>query len=405
MKSIVSIIMMMVLSIGWAQNQQNNWVKKASYGGDKRERAVGFSIAGKGYVCSGQDTLNLVTNDLWQYDPASNSWSQRANMPGVGRRNAVAFTIGNKGYVGTGMSAANSSAGNTLSDFWAYDPSTNSWSAIAPYPGGFGSGIYFATAFVLDEKAYVCCGKVDPSNYIDELWEYKPLTDQWSQRAPFPGGDRYQLTSFISNGRAYIGLGTDENQYTNDLYEYLPATNGWVQKNNFPGAERSSVSSFTLNDNGFITCGGDGGYLNDLWEYHSNSDTWSLRTPFSGDERRNCFSFVINNRAYVGGGKGYTGVRRSMYEYTPMDPVGINEFELTVTTYPNPCTSHVNIVSDQVFDAIEIINLSGQTVKSIATQNSLKADISMEDISAGNYLIKVTNKDQSKIAQARIIKL
>ena len=96
MKVLALIFSLMISS--YLMCQQNNWVKKASYGGWKRERAVGFGIAGKGYVCSGQDTANLVTNDLWEYDPASNSWSQRANMPGVGRRNAVAFSIGNIGY-------------------------------------------------------------------------------------------------------------------------------------------------------------------------------------------------------------------------------------------------------------------------------------------------------------------
>jgi len=85
---------------------QNDWTKKASFSGYKAERAVGFAIAGNGYICAGQDTGNIVRNDLWQYSPASNSWAQKANLPGVGRRNAVAFTINNKGYVGTGMSAA-----------------------------------------------------------------------------------------------------------------------------------------------------------------------------------------------------------------------------------------------------------------------------------------------------------
>lgn len=398
MRVLALIFSLMVSS--YLMCQQNNWVKKASYGGWKRERAVGFGVAGKGYVCSGQDTANLVTNDLWEYDPASNSWSQRANMPGVGRRNAVAFSIGNIGYVGTGMSAASSSMGTELSDMWAYNPATNSWSAIAPYPGGWGNGVYFATAFTLDGKGYICAGKVGPSNYITDLWEYKPLTDQWTQRAPFPGGDRYQLTSFTVNGRAYVGLGTDENAYTNDIYEYLPATNQWIQKSNFPGAERSSCSAFSLYDKGYICLGGDGGYLDDLWEYNAADDYWTLRANYPSDPRRNAFSFVINNRAYVGGGKSYNGLKRSMYEYTPIEPVGVNELDLDFSVYPNPCINHINISFNARIASVEVYSMSGRMVMQSSGEINR---LDLNELASGCYTLHVYNSDGKKAYQ-RIIK-
>ena len=362
---------------------QNDWTKKASFSGYKAERAVGFAIAGNGYICAGQDTGNIVRNDLWQYSPASNSWAQKANLPGVGRRNAVAFTINNKGYVGTGMSAAESSLGSTLNDFWEYNPATNSWEQIANYPGGSGNGIYFATAFSIDSKGYVCCGKIGASNYAKDLWEYKPSVDQWIQRANFGGGDRYQLVSFVVDDKAYVGLGTDYDAYTNDLWEFNPSTNFWTQKNNFPGAERSAASAFGIQQRGYLGLGGDGGYLDDFWEYNPYSDSWLAREEFPGGERRNAISFVIGDRGYIGTGKGYSGLRRSMYEYTPL-VVGMKENnKATFYVYPNPTTGFVAVETQHSF-VLSIMDNLGRIVKEISVPNG-NTTIDVSNFSSGVY--------------------
>lgn len=381
---------------------QNDWVKKASFSGYKVERAVGFSIAGHGYLCAGQDTGNVVRNDLWQYSPASNSWSQKANLPGVGRRNAVAFTINNKSYVGTGMSAAESSAGTTLNDFWEYSPVTNSWVQIANYPGGFGNGVYFATAFSIDSKGYVCCGKIGPANYANDLWEYKPSVDQWIQRTNFGGGDRYQLISFVVDNKAYVGLGTDYNAYTNDLWEFNPATNAWVQKGNFPGAERSAASAFGIGQRGYLGMGGDGGYLDDFWEYNPYSDSWLVREEFPGGERRNAVSFVIEDRGYIATGKGYSGLRKNMYEYTPL-LVGIEENEdITFIVYPNPTVDVVTIETKEAF-ILSIMDNSGRIVKKLSLSDG-NTSIDVSCFSSGVYQLIGLNESGLRFTKQLIIR-
>ena len=372
-----------------SSSAQNVWNKKLAFGGGKRERAVGFAIAGKGYVCTGQDTANLVQKDLWEYSPGSNSWTQKADLPGVGRRNATAFTIGNVGYVGSGMSHAESSMGTTLKDFYAYDPTVNGWTTIADYPGGWGNGIYFATSFSADSKGYVCCGKMGPSNYTDQMWEYKPSVDQWIQRATFPGGDRYQLISFSINDKGYVGLGTDENWYMGDFWEFHPGTNVWTQLNDFPGVERSSSSTFVLNDRGFVACGGDGGYLDDFWEYDPLTDQWTLRAPFSGDARRNAFAFAINGRGYLGGGKGFTGLRRNFYEYTPNTLSVNDDQEVRLNLYPNPVVDQVKWQASFTTANVRVYSASGELVMNEISNGQL--DVS--NLPGGNYQIEFQIED------------
>jgi N-acetylneuraminic acid mutarotase len=197
--------------------QYNTWTKKNDFIAGKRERAVAFSIGNYGYVSTGIDTAEILLKDLWQYDPNTDTWNQKADLPGPARRDAVAFSVNGKGYVGTGIDNASALVGNKLKDIWEYDPTLNTWIQKADFPGSGGNGIYFATAFSADNKGYVCGGKWGPNLYSSQLWEYKPSSDQWIQRANFPGGVRYQLSSFSIENQGYVGLGANQDIYKKDF--------------------------------------------------------------------------------------------------------------------------------------------------------------------------------------------
>src|SRR5258708_1592020 len=57
-------------------------------------------------------------------------WMRKSELNGVARSEAVSFTIGNLAYVGTGYDGT-----NRLTDFWAYDPTANSWTQAASFTG------------------------------------------------------------------------------------------------------------------------------------------------------------------------------------------------------------------------------------------------------------------------------
>ena len=142
--------------------QYNTWTKLNDVGMGKRERATGFSIGSLGYLCGGLDTAEVIHKDLWAYDPQTDAWTQKADLPGAARRDAVSFVIDNYAYVGSGMDSISGPTGTTLKDFWRYNPSTNSWSTIADFPGAGGNGVYFATGFAAGGKGYLCGGKTGP---------------------------------------------------------------------------------------------------------------------------------------------------------------------------------------------------------------------------------------------------
>jgi len=383
--------------------QPNTWLKKNDFGGGKRERAVAFSIGDYGYIGTGVDTAENVLKDLWQYDPIVDTWTQKADLPGEARRDAVGFALGNKGYIGTGINNIASFFGNKLADFWEYNPTTNTWTQKANFPGNGGFGIYFATGFVVDSKGYICGGKNGPNTYSNQLWEYKPSIDQWTVRANFPGGQRYQLSSFSIGNYGYVGLGANQDIFKKDFWKYNPGNNEWMQIADLIASERGGATTFTIGDRGFVCTGTNGGTQKDLIEYNPISNTWALRSYYGGSDRKNAVAFVVNGMAYLGTGKG-NNKKASMYEYTPHNFLGLNESGLVdLKIYPNPTTDFILIQSNaNLIEEIVINSIDGKEFKREKMEGSIHK-IELKSALPGVYFVQVIGSDGNQLDRKQII--
>lgn len=56
-----------------------------------------------------------ILSDFWEFDPGTNSWQQKANFGGGSRNISSGFSIGSKGYIGMGLFTI------SYQDFWEYD--------------------------------------------------------------------------------------------------------------------------------------------------------------------------------------------------------------------------------------------------------------------------------------------
>lgn len=113
----------------WEYNPSNNtWTQKANLlTGYYTGTLKGFSIGNRGYVGTGRawpGTTNNPTTVFSEYDPVSDTWTSRQNVGGVRRWGAVAFSIGGKGYMCSGQD----SAFTLRKDLWEYTPVINSYS-------------------------------------------------------------------------------------------------------------------------------------------------------------------------------------------------------------------------------------------------------------------------------------
>lgn len=393
-KITITLLLVLLAAAGFAQGS-NVWMKKNAFGGSKRSRSVSFAIGSRGYIACGEDTADVMLNDLWEYDPGTDSWAQKASMPGVGRRDAACFVIGTRAFVGTGIDASESWNGNSLADMWMYDPTTNTWTARANFPGNGGFGMYFSTGFAVNGKGYFSCGKYNSSFYSNQLWEYNPNTNSWLQKANFPGGTRYAQSSFAIGNYGYVGFGTDENWFVNEFYRYDPALNVWQQLSSVPASPRFAASGFAIGNYGYFCFGTDGGYKEDLYEYEVATDNWWVKAPFGGQHRRSAAVFVIGGMAYAGTGKGFTGSRRDFWMYVPsytgMDETSLQTSGMNVAPNPVDETTQITISTDLLQNEdhlrLEVYDLRGQLVRSEPVNASFTWH--RNELAAGTYLLRL----------------
>lgn len=329
-----------------------NWTPASTFTGTQRSNAVSFVINNVAYVGTGLDNVSKKYNDFYSLDPANGGWNKVTPMPAAAgvRYNAVAFSAAGKGYVGTGYDGT-----NQLSDFWQFDPAVNtvtttvtgtapntvttsvtttgSWKRVANFPTPNGSGRSGAVAASVGDIGYVGCG-FDGNNEND-FYQYNPATNTWTAlKAGFPGTKRIGALAFIINGKMYMGTGTNNGLYNTDFWSYDPAGDGkWTQLRNlkasttgdtydYSAVARAYASSFVVGGLGYVTVGTNGTLRTDCYAYDPTADTWTLSSPFSftggGTPRFSAVSFGIGNYGYVGTGNGGNTNRfDDFYQFDP----------------------------------------------------------------------------------------
>lgn len=253
-----------------------NWTQKKSFSGVARMFSTSFTVNNKAYLGLGTteytDRAAKALNDIWEYDPSIDTWTQKANFPGEKRYGAVAFTIFDVAFVGLGGAES-----GRKQDFWQYKPATNSWSLMGDMPEQI-SGFAFATG----GKGYV----VNTRNM--ELWQID--FGVWGKQKTLPfsaSGAR-----FVINDVVYL-LDTSKN-----LWKYASSTDSWTKLGVFPGAYNYN-KGLVINGKGYLFGRADDNYA--AWEYDPANDSWrkkrGLASVFRTPDYRHTFS--IGSKGYI----------------------------------------------------------------------------------------------------------
>ena len=260
------------------QNNKNNNKNKNKIP-QKRYSHSAQTINNKMYVFGGYNDTNLL-NDLWVYDPTNNSWeekikndeygeglSRKPQMTKPTKRDGQSLTkINDKLYLigGSGFF-------ENLFDIWEYDPLTNIWTDLSKtYP----SSRTHHTAINLNNKIYVYGGTREKSEYENKITYYNDLIVYDIQKQIWTECDscsikRYLHSAINFENRMFVFGGYDGSTYLNDLWEYDPLTNIWSQKSQSNKITPRVKPSLTeINGRVFLFGGynNDGCFLNDLWE-------------------------------------------------------------------------------------------------------------------------------------------
>lgn len=274
---------------------QGQWIKMATYNGHVRAYASSFTIGTKGYLCGGFRGSNReYLNDLWEFDMNGSSrgvWTQRASMiigndTIKGRKAAVGFAVAGKGYVTTG-SVKNGSSSDFVDNTFQYDPDTNTWTEVDPFAGGARNG---ALAFSIGNYGYVGTGFNDANStnigYMVDFYRFDPTAasgSQWTQVSGFGGEKRRYGTAFVINDVAYICCGESNSTNVVDFWKFDGTT--WTRLRDIADTSdgdydddytitRYGAVSFAINGYGYVATGYRSGVMGDYWKYDPTEDLW-----------------------------------------------------------------------------------------------------------------------------------
>jgi N-acetylneuraminic acid mutarotase len=301
-----------------------NWITKADYQGDARREAVGFVIGDTAYVGTGfggadQEKLNT----FYKYDPVKDNWTQVASLQNpndltvdLSRSAASAFAAAGKGYVSTGV-------GNDFllrNDTWAYDPTTNSWASKAAYPGVKRS---YGVGFAVGDFGYIGTG-YDGGSYLSDFFKYNPSTDTWTAANSLKDKRRQAIT-FVINDSAYIVTGLNSGGNTTRMFVYDASADQWNEKAKIENATDQSFDDdyttlaryggvgFVINNKGYIATG----TASNTWEYDPINDRWTEKTAFDGTTRTSAVGLTVKGRGFVTTGAASSSNLDDTHEFDP----------------------------------------------------------------------------------------
>ena len=191
----VAVLVANTVGLVPAAQAQGKWANVAPFP-DPREELLGAAAAGKMYVFAGLIPLWHPAGLVYAYDPATNQWNKRKPMALPSHH--VAFTTYNdKIYAFGGFVYPESgpAAWVPIDNAFEYDPSRDSWKALAPMPIKRGA----AVAATVGDKMYVIGGATTqpwakdnflnfttPQRGLGTVHEYDPKTNTWRERASMP---------------------------------------------------------------------------------------------------------------------------------------------------------------------------------------------------------------------------
>jgi len=356
----------------------SSWQQLANFGAEGRHRAASMSIGNKGYMGIGHYNgtgTNIVKSDWWEYDPATNSWAQKADFIGNG---------GNGNYAVLTFSMENSSVGylgggqlGTGKEFYKYSPATNTWTPVANIPLTTEN----TKGFTIGNSGYYINGS--------NLWKYDALANSWSNLGSVPFSVNLWNSAFAINGKGYIKTGFS-------LWEYKPLTNQWISRTPFPGLASSASVAFTQNGKGYIVGGYVGSLSNvnsEVWEFDPGLNQWFLSVEFPGTSRRFANGFNIGNRAFFGIGTNGTNFN-DFWEFDAIAGVNDIDLDITVNAFPNPVVDVVHFKTSGItIGKIILFNSIGQIIDEVPIVNS-KAIYSRQTSSPGVYYYQIESNGE-----------
>jgi hypothetical protein len=356
-------------------------------------QGISFSIGNYGYAGIGETNFGTYPVELWQFDPSTNSWSRKADFPGTARVSPATFVIGTKAYVATGVTR---NEGTCLNDCWQYDATTDTWTQKINFPG---APRVYGVGFSIGANGYVGLGANGMVDFYKDFYEYDTAGNgSWTRVADFGGIARDGSSAFAVGGYGYVCFGQDSllNRYQ-DMWEYNIGTNAWVQKTSYPGLPIYATGGFVIGANIYVGWGEDYLHVSDAktWQYNTLLDSWSEYASIQQLRGFQGVAFAIADTGYYGfGDDSLGGVPNLFNRFFPDSSTGINTItgiDNKINMYPNPMNEQclISLSIQNSVPEFRLFDLDGNKVEVSIKPMFSSYILYRGNLKAGEYILSI----------------
>lgn len=380
-----------LLLILCAEAGAQSWLQLPSFPGLSRDDGVAVTLGNKAYCGSGLTSGWTYGADFYSFDLSSQSWTAIAPMPaGTERQYACAFAGGNGFFVfgGDGI-------GGTLNSLYEYHVLNNTWTQKASKPGG---GIFGASCFVFRDSVIIAGGRFSGNVVSNEVWLYRISSNSWQNLNNMPGqfGGRWRAAYTVVSGKGYMLFGLDGNMaWRTELLEYDPRFDSWgkiMDVQQFPSLAYASMQSI---GSSILLFGGVDSlnqYADTMRYFELSSQKWFKGPVFPSTPRRGGMSWVYQNRYYYTCGLDENEQRRD--ETWTLDIItGLSEEwkNTAVSLAPNPFSDEIRLFTSGSY-TIRVTDLMGTLMIEKDVMSGENVSLDTKHWKPGFYHIQVQNR-------------
>ena len=235
--------------------------------------------------------------------------SKIGEVDSVSRACATAFVLDNQAYILMGRKFGE----EYLKSVYTFNPETNQWKRKKDFPG---KTRVFPVSAVVGQNAYAGLGFYGAPNtnavlidsaYLRDWWMYDRSNDTWTRKADFPEIFTNHAVSFVINDEIYVVHGFGLANFSGVFYKYNTVQDKWIRIKNFPGYVRSCAVACSDGAHFFSGTGFASWNENDWWEYIPATDEWKKLRKMPDKGRINATAFSISKRIFVSTGRFFRG--------------------------------------------------------------------------------------------------
>ncbi|MCB0477344.1 MAG: T9SS type A sorting domain-containing protein [Crocinitomicaceae bacterium] len=391
MHYIIFIFSLLIFNLSLSQN----WQSTDDYPGTAVDDGISFTIGDTTFLGTGLSPWWSETREFYAFNHISESWFPIASLPiGQERQYACGFSINGKGYAFGGIRG-----GQFLNDLWEYDPIVDQWTPKDTLPGIGRSG---ASCFILNGIAYILGGKTNNQNAIKEVWSYDPMSNSWTQEGDLPI-ENWRGTACSNDQKGYLFGGVDDaGNYSNILHEFNPGTPSWNPLTSFSSVGRAYSKITILDSKVYLLFGTDsiGNFYNDLWQFDTLTTNWTSLDPLPSIPRRGGLIFRSNQSIFYSCGLDSTQNRTNeTWKYNPVLSIPEESSCWSDCCTPNPTRELLYYKTGGKIDIpTKIYSLKGELLLDEKTNGSIR----VQHLNSGVYFLVL--EMENRIIQERFVK-